>query len=226
MMVRRLRKVNDHSSIPERVSMAVPVDSPPPNPPPQGGRARWLASVHQYSLRAELLSPPPLWGRARVGGEITSVSGSRLGRLQEYEAVRPKSRRGVTIIEVIVLMTGVAAMLGLSVILLQLLMKLDADSRSRFDAAASLARLARQFRHDVHAAGSVRLVEQPASKAAVLRIDSGPDRAIDYRVKGEDRIVRVETGKGTEVRRESFLVPRSSSIRLSIDGEDGASSPP
>ena len=112
-------------------------------------------------------------------------------------------------------------------ILLQLLMKLDADSRSRFDAAASLARLARQFRHDVHAAGSVRLVEPPASKGAVMKIESGPDRAIEYQVKGDDKVVRVETGKGTEVRREAFMVPRSGSIRLSMQrGRRASSSPP
>ena len=180
-------------------SRACPPRLPPTQPSPQGE-----GSVPQWPL------PPG-------GGLIPRSRYDSAGQTSR----RSRSRRGVTIIEVIVLMTGVAAMLGLAVILLQLLMKLDADSRSRFDAAASLARLARQFRHDVHAAGSARLVEQPASKAAVLTIDSGPDRAIEYRVKGEDRIIRVETGKGTEVRRESFLVPRSGSIRLSIDEEDG-----
>ena len=96
-------------------------------------------------------------------------------------------------------MTGVAAMLGLAVILLQLLMKLDADSRSRFDAANSLARLARQFRQDVHAAGSPGWTP----KRAVLRLEAAPDRAIEYQLKGDDKVVRVETGKGTQVRRES-----------------------
>jgi hypothetical protein len=130
-------------------------------------------------------------------------------------------RRGVTIIETIVLMTGVAAMLGLAVILLQLLMKLDGDSRARFDAASSLARLARQFRQDLHTTGSVRLIEPPASKVSVLRIDPGPDRLIEYQVRGDDKVVRVEKDKGADVRRESFHVPRSGSIRLSLDDHDG-----
>jgi hypothetical protein len=136
---------------------------------------------------------------------------------------RPSSRarRGVTILETIVLMTGVAAMLGLAVILLQLLMKLDGDSRARFDAAASLARLARQFRQDIHATGSVRLIEPQAAKRPVLRIEPAPDRAIEYQVRGDDKVLRVEKNKGADVRRESFLVPRSGSIRLSIDDRDG-----
>jgi hypothetical protein len=132
-----------------------------------------------------------------------------------------RTRRGVTIIETIVLMTGVAAMLGLAVILLQLLMKLDGESRARFDASASLARLARQFRHDVHATGSVRLIEPQPSKPPVLRIDPAPDRTIEYQVRGDDKILRVEKNKGADVRRESFLVPRSGSIRLSIAEQDG-----
>jgi hypothetical protein len=131
------------------------------------------------------------------------------------------ARRGVTIIETIVLMTGVAAMLGLAVILLQLLMRLDGDSRTRFDAATSLARLARQFRDDVHTTGSVRLIEPSAPRAPVLRIEPAPGRTIEYQVRGDDRVLRVEKNKGADVRRESFLVPRSGSIRLSIDDHDG-----
>ncbi len=59
-------------------------------------------------------------------------------------SIPPSSRRrcGVTLIEIIVLMTGVAAMLGLTVLMLQLLLKLDGDSRTRLDAAGMLARLA------------------------------------------------------------------------------------
>ena len=57
-------------------------------------------------------------------------------------ASRSPRRRGITLIEIIVLMTSVAAMLGLTVLMLQLLLKLDGDSRTRLDAAGMLARLA------------------------------------------------------------------------------------
>lgn len=132
-----------------------------------------------------------------------------------------RSRRGITIIEVIVLMTGVAAMLGLSVILLQLLMKLDADSRSHFDAANSLARLARQLRRDVHAAGSADLVDAAASKGPGLRIERGGGQAVEYQVKGNDRVIRTETMNGKDIRREAYPLPKSSGIRLSLREEEG-----
>jgi hypothetical protein len=135
---------------------------------------------------------------------------------------RPSARRrGVTLIEVIVLMTAVAAMLGLSVLMLQLLMRLDADSRSRLDGAATLARLARQFRLDVHRSSDARLLPQAAKKAPVLRIEPGPKRAIEYQVQGDDKVVRVETKEATVVGRETYLVPRSGAIHLMLNEQDG-----
>lgn len=128
-------------------------------------------------------------------------------------------RRGITIIETIVLMTGVAAMLGLCVIMLQLLMKLDGDSRARLETAGTLARLAEQFRHDVHGARTARLVEQPAQFSG-LQIEPGPDRAIAYQVKGENKVVRVESSKGKVVRSESYDISRGGPIQFAFK-EDG-----
>jgi hypothetical protein len=138
-------------------------------------------------------------------------------------ATRPGARRrGITLIEVIVLMTAVAAMLGLGVLMLQLLMRLDADSRSRLDSSATLARLGRQFRLDVHRAREARLLPQAAAKKPpVLRIEPSPKRAIEYQVQGEDKVVRVETKEAAVVGRETYLVPRSGAIRLELNEQDG-----
>ena len=54
--------------------------------------------------------------------------------IDHSQAVRKaRSRRGISMIEMVVLMAGVATMLGICAVLLQLLMKLDADSRARLD---------------------------------------------------------------------------------------------
>ena len=129
-------------------------------------------------------------------------------------------RRGISLIEVVVLMTGVAAMLGLTVIMLQLLMKLDADSRARLDTAGVLARLAQQFRGDVHTASAARLLEQ-RPKAGVLRIEPGPDRAIEYQVKGTNKLLRVETLKAKTVRTERYEIARGGSIDLVLKQDGG-----
>jgi hypothetical protein len=210
----KVRRIPGYGSGTEVAPPSFLAFAPPPNPPPRGGRA--LTYAAQSGNQFPILSPPSSWGRVRVGVVTTPEVETRSSPSRE----RSTLRRGVTIIETIVLMTGVAAMLGLAVILLQLLMKLDGDSRARFDAASSMARLARQFRHDVHAAGSARLVE-PAARGLVLSVEPGPERTIEYRVKGDDRVIRVEMGKGAEARREAFSIPRSHSIRLALDEDQG-----
>ena len=106
---------------------------------------------------------------------------------------RARRPRGITIIETIVVMTAVAAMLGLCVLMLQLLMRLSADSRARLDGATSLDRLARQFRRDVHEAGAARQLERPAAKVAGLRLEPGPSHAVEYQLMENGKIARIET---------------------------------
>src|SRR5437764_12509903 len=67
---------------------------------------------------------------------------------------RGRRPRGITIIETIVLMTAVAAMLGLCVLMLQLLMRLSVDSRAGLDGGTSLDRLARPVRRRVPGGGA------------------------------------------------------------------------
>ncbi len=151
---------------------------------------------------------------------IVSVQRPDLPANQSRIAGQGLGRRGVTLIEVIVLMTGVAAMLGLTVLMLQLLLKLDGDSRARFDRAGMLARLAEQFRRDVHGAAAARLVEEP-SRPALLRIEQEPGRAIDYQVKGQSKVVRVESFRGKPVRTESYEVAQGGPIELALKQEGG-----
>lgn len=140
-----------------------------------------------------------------IGGPCTPVS---------------RFRRGVTIIETIVLMTSVAAMLGLSVIMLQLLIKLDGDLRGRLDAASVLARLAEQFRQDARGAAGARLVE-PKPQESALRFEPEPEHVVEYQVKGPGQLVRVETTKGNRLRSEIYKVSRGGAVVLGIDEKNG-----
>jgi type II secretory pathway component PulJ len=136
---------------------------------------------------------------------------------------RTRRRRGITIIETIVLMTAVAAMLGLCVVMLQLLMRLSADSRTRLDGATSLDRLARQFRRDVHEAGAARQLERPAAKLLGLRLEPGPRHTVEYQLMENGKIARVETRNENLVRREIYDIPRSGGgrARLVLTERDG-----
>jgi type II secretory pathway component PulJ len=127
-----------------------------------------------------------------------------------------RARRGITIIEVIVVMTGVATLLGLCAVTLQLLLRLNADSQSRLAAATVLERLASQFRADVHAADNVQLVEKaggPPAPAASLRLATGSRLLVTYEARA-GRVDRVESGTGRPTRHESYALDRGALVRF------------
>ncbi len=94
--------------------------------------------------------PAPLEGPlGRMGGtgpldlvDRTTEAGIMILNQTEASPTRRRSsRRGITILEIMVVMTGVAAMLALCALTIQLLMRLNADGHARLSAAVSLERL-------------------------------------------------------------------------------------
>jgi len=129
-----------------------------------------------------------------------------------------ESRRGFTLIEVMVLMTSVAVMLGMSVVVLQLTLRLETDARGRFDRSTLLNRLAERFRADVHGA---RGVDVDPKQPEALRVESASGRSIEYRTKGAGEVARVESEGDKVVHRETFRVPQTGAIRLELWEVDG-----
>ena len=128
-------------------------------------------------------------------------------------------RRGISLIELLVVMSSVAIVLGLCAVTIQLLFRLNADGHARFSASASFARLASQFREDIHASDRVALL--PAAKAGAgpgepkaatsLRLTRGPQTVITYEAR-EGRVARVETASGTMKGHESYVVGKSNMV--------------
>jgi hypothetical protein len=151
-----------------------------------------------------MISPGP----ASAGSSRFDEQGRRVSR---------RARRGITIIEVLVVLTGVAAMLGLCAVTIQLLLRLNADGQARLSASAALDRLATQFREDVHACDAAELVEKAAGKpdgaAATLRTNRGPQLVITYEAR-DGRIARVESDSGKASRHESYLLDRGSAVHF------------
>ena len=131
---------------------------------------------------------------------------------------RHSSRRGITILEIMVVMTGVAAMLALCAITIQLLMRLNADGHTRLSAAVSLDRLARQIRQDAHASNTAQLDQKAGAKTASLRLTLEPKHDVLYEPQHRE-IVRVETKDGTLSRRESYSLPPGSDSRFELRDE-------
>jgi prepilin-type N-terminal cleavage/methylation domain-containing protein len=112
------------------------------------------------------------------------------------------ARRGVSLIELLVVITVLAVLLGLCAITIQLLLRVGSDAQARRSAAASLGRLAEQFRADVHACDDVEV-----RPSAGLRLVLKPGVVIEYRVHAGS-VARVESGEGRASRHESFVLGR------------------
>lgn len=131
--------------------------------------------------------------------------------------IKPRicSRRGITIIEVLIVITGVSMMLGLCAITLQLLMQLNAEGQARLRGAVGLERLSQQLRDDVHACRSAQLAadDKAPAKPPRLRLTIEPDHSVSYEI-GDGNVVRDESRAGKTVRHESYSLPRGRVARF------------
>jgi len=125
---------------------------------------------------------------------------------------RPRRRRGYALIELLVLITIVAVMLGLCAGMLHLLMRLDRVGRSAADEAADMARLGRDFRADAHASPAAG----PAGRTPdgiTLAVAEG--RSVEYRARPTDILRTVR--EGDKVRhREQYRRPARSAVRFEV----------
>jgi type II secretory pathway component PulJ len=114
------------------------------------------------------------------------------------------SRRGVSLIEMLVVISGLAVLLGLCAVTIQLLMRVSSEAQARRSHAAALGRLAEQFREDVHGCDDAQ-----ARPSAGLRLTRGPRVVIEYQPR-DGRVDRVESVAGQASRHESFALGRHS----------------
>jgi hypothetical protein len=131
---------------------------------------------------------------------------------------RHSSRRGITILEIMVVMTGVAVMLALCAVTIHLLMRLSDDGHTRLSASVSLERLGRQVRQDAHASDTAQLDQKAAGKTASLRLSLEPNHDVLYQPQRRE-VVRVETQDGKLSRRESYSLPPGSDSRFELRDE-------
>lgn len=132
---------------------------------------------------------------------------------------RPRpGRPGYTLVEMLMVMFVFTAFLGVSVALVELLLKMDGGARAHQEAIAATARLARAFRADVHAASRVGPPAGAPAPSDRLVLAGPGGRAVEYRVE-RGSLVRTEREDGVFRRTESFPLPARTG-RLAIE-EDG-----
>ncbi len=136
---------------------------------------------------------------------------------------RLRTRRGITLIEVLILITCVAVMLGLCAVTIQLMLRLVSDSQARLSSSVMIERLGRQLRQDAHASESAAIetavAQKPDRRASlVLGLEAG--HAIAYKVM-KGAIARDETLGGKRVRHESYSLPLGREAHFELGVESG-----
>ena len=86
----------------------------------------------------------------------------------------------------IVVISGLAVLLGLCAVTIQLVMRVSSEAQSRRSNSAALGRLAEQFREDVHGCDDAQ-----ARPHDGLRLTRTPRHVIDYRTR-DGRVDRIE----------------------------------
>jgi len=149
-----------------------------------------------------------------IGNHSTSTVPAAVGG--KTSSRRP--RRGITIIEMMVVMTGVAGVLALCAITIQLLMRLNSDGHARVTSAAAIERLSQQIRQDAHASDAALLDQKAGDKRAALRLKNAPDHDVLYEPM-PGQIVRVESKDAKAIRRETYALPPQCTARFELRDE-------
>ncbi len=129
-------------------------------------------------------------------------------------------RRGVSLVEMLVVITIAAVMVGLAATTMHLLLGAEHEATRSLRFSASVARLARSFRDDLHAARDVELPLPEPGKPAMLVATADGGRRIRYELDAH-RATRVETDGADETQREMFYFPPRSQLHFEPAGTRG-----
>ena len=121
---------------------------------------------------------------------------------------RKSSRTGKSLIEVLIVISIMGAIMTPAVRLIHTMMGSERESVRALTVSSSAARLARQFRRDVHAATGVEIVRGEDEEAPRLELQVGAGKTVTY-VSAADEVLRTvaEGDDGQPVSRESYHVP-------------------
>jgi prepilin-type N-terminal cleavage/methylation domain-containing protein len=117
-----------------------------------------------------------------------------------------KSRRGFTLVELIVAMSIFAVILPLSGWMIYVLLRAQTASAVSLVDAMALSRFARSFRSDVHGSQTAKIETNPLGAHERVVLELGPLRTVTYAAHNAGVIVRTaKSGEKVERREEFWL---------------------
>jgi hypothetical protein len=114
-----------------------------------------------------------------------------------------QTRRGVSLTELLVLMSSYTMILSMCSVLLHRVMRVEIDSRSFVDAERTTERLGHQIRQDIHQATTAEVDGAKLNNDVFLQLHLPDDQTVEYsRVKGS--VLRTASHSGKSGAREEF----------------------
>jgi hypothetical protein len=113
---------------------------------------------------------------------------------------------GYALVEMVLAIGAVAIVLGLCGGILHVLLRLERTARSHLTETATIGRLARQFRQDVHASREANSSGGENGPAPKLELTLPGDRAIAYEMRPRALVRRERQGAST-LRYETYVLP-------------------
>ena len=127
-----------------------------------------------------------------------------------------KNRSGKSLIELVVVISVMSIVMMIAVRTITQLMRADAAGGKSLVAGNSLARLARQFRRDVHDAEEAELLTIEENESPRLHLKLTENTIAEYRTFAEKILRTIRRGEET-TSRETFHLPRGEN-RFEISG--------
>jgi len=122
-------------------------------------------------------------------------------------------RRGVSLSELLVVMTACTALMTLSSQLVCRVMRTQVESRALADAERNTMRMADSFRHDVHRAQSFSIDLAAAGDVPFLRLELAGGRSVLYS-RANGLVLRRESGAEQPSSREEFQLPAAAKLTV------------
>lgn len=130
-----------------------------------------------------------------------------------------KKRRGVSLVELLLLMTACALILTLSAQVIHRSMLAHTKAKRFYDGERSAQRLANQFRSDVHEATAATVGQTEDGDSPLVQLTMADDRSVEYHHTGDSLERRVLSD--AEVKsRERFDFPSKIEVAVAEDAED------
>jgi hypothetical protein len=120
-------------------------------------------------------------------------------------------RRGISLAELLIVLSLSTALIGLSAKLIQRVMQVHSKGVAFQRGEQSALRLASQLRRDIHAAAAVDLWQQ--AETEVVTLTNASDQRVEYRLQGKSLVRTVAQG-AKNIARESFDFPSDLALHV------------